>query len=40
MRVREAGKTEAKKLMERKVPQQNKNIYEELKHGIPRQSSG
>ena len=37
---RETGKTEAKRLMERKAAQQNKNLFEELKQGLPRHSSG
>ena len=32
---REAGKTEARRLMERKAVHQNKNIAEELKQGLP-----
>ena len=32
---RETGKTEAKRLMERKAAQQNKNTSEELKQGLP-----
>ena len=32
---RETGKTEARRLMERKVAQQNKNLPEELKQGLP-----
>ena len=35
-RGRETGKTEARKLMERKAAQQNKNTSEELKQGLPR----
>ena len=34
---RETGKTEARRLMERKAAQQNKNTSEELKQGLPRQ---
>ena len=37
---RETGKTEARRLMERKAAQQNKNLSEELKQGLPRDSSG
>ena len=33
---RETGKTEARRLMERKAAQQNKNTSEELKQGLPR----
>ena len=35
-RGRETGKTEARRLMERKAAQQNKNTSEELKQGLPR----
>ena len=35
---REPGKTEARRLMERKAAQQNKNISDELKQGLPRHS--
>ena len=38
-RKRETGKAKARKLMERKAAQQNKNTSEELKHGLPRHSS-
>ena len=31
---------EARRLMEGKAAQQNKNLYEELKQGLPRHSSG
>ena len=31
---------EARKLMEREADQQNKNLSEELKQGLPRHSSG
>ena len=34
-RGRETGKTEARRLMERKAAQQNKNTLEELKQGLP-----
>ena len=34
---RETGKTEARRLMERKAAQQNKNISKELKQGLPAQ---
>ena len=34
-RGRETGKTEARRLMERKAAQQNKNTSEELKQGLP-----
>ena len=37
---KKSGKTEARRLMERKAAQQNKNIFEELKQGLPRHSSG
>ena len=37
---RETGKTEARRLMERKAAQQKKNTSEELKQGLPRHSSG
>ena len=37
---RETGKTEARRLMERNAAQQNKNLSEELKQGLPRHSSG
>ena len=37
---RETGKTEARRLMERKAAQQNKNTSEELKQGLPGHSSG
>ena len=33
-RGRETGKTEARRLMERKAAQQNKNLSEELKQGL------
>ena len=33
-RGRETGKTEARRLMERKAAQQNKNTFEELKQGL------
>ena len=33
-RGRETGKTEARRLMERKAVQQNKNVLEELKQGL------
>ena len=33
-REEETGKTEARRLMERKVAQQNKNTSEELKQGL------
>ena len=36
-RGRETGKTEARRLMERKAAQQNKNTSEELKQGLPAQ---
>ena len=39
-RGRETGKTEARRLMERKAAQQNKNTSDELKQGLPRHSSG
>ena len=42
-RGRETGKTEARRLIERKAAQQNKNLSEELKllkQGLPRHSSG
>ena len=39
-RGRETGKTVARRLMERKAAQQNKNGTEELKQGLPRHSSG
>ena len=32
---RKTGKTEARRLMERKAAQQNKNTSEELKQGLP-----
>ena len=32
---KETGKTEARRLMERKAAQQNKNTSEELKQGLP-----
>ena len=35
-RGRETGKTEARRLMERKAAQQNKNTSEEQKQGLPR----
>ena len=38
-RGRETGKTEARRLMERKAAQQNKTSSEELKQGLPRHSS-
>ena len=38
-RERETGKTENRRLMERKAAQQNKNLSEELKQGLPRESS-
>ena len=34
-RGKETGKTEARRLMERKAAQQNKNTSEELKQGLP-----
>ena len=34
-RGRETGKTEARRLMERKAAQQNKTTSEELKQGLP-----
>ena len=37
-RGRETGKTEARRLIERKAAQQNKNTSEELKQGLPRHS--
>ena len=37
---RQERRTEARRLMERKAAQQNKNISEELKQGLPRPSSG
>ena len=37
-RGRETGKTEARRLMEGKAAQQNKNTSEELKQGQPRHS--
>ena len=37
---RETEMTEARRLMEGKAAQQNKNTSEELKQGLPRQSSG
>ena len=37
-RGRETGKAQARRLMERKAAQQNKNISEELKQGLPRHS--
>ena len=37
---KETRKTEARRLMERKAAQQNKNTSEELKQGLPRHSSG
>ena len=37
---RETGKTEARRLMERKAAQQNKNTSEELKQGLPRHRLG
>ena len=39
-RKRETGKTEARRLTERRAAQQNKNTSEELKQGLPRNSSG
>ena len=39
-KVGEGGKTEPKRLMERKAAQQNKTLSEELKQGLPRHSSG
>ena len=33
---RETGKTEARRLMERKAAQQNKKLSEELKQSLPR----
>ena len=39
-RGRETGKTDARRLMERKAAQQNKNLSEELKRGLSRRSSG
>ena len=39
-RGRETGKTEARRLMERKAAQQHKNTSEELKQALPRHSSG
>ena len=35
---RETGKTEARRLMERKAAQQNKNLSNELKQRLPRHS--
>ena len=37
-RGRETGKTEARRLMERKAAQQNKNLSEEIKQGLPMHS--
>ena len=34
-KVERRGKTEARRLMERKAAQQNKNTSEELKQGLP-----
>ena len=39
-RGRETRKTEARRFMERKAAQQNKNLSEELKQGLPRHSWG
>ena len=39
-RGRVTGKIEARRLMERKAAQRNKNLSEELKQGLPRRSSG
>ena len=39
-RGRETGKTDARRLMERKAAQQHKNTSEELKQGLPRHRSG
>ena len=39
-RGKETGKTEARRLMEIKAAQQNKNTSEELKQGLPRHNSG
>ena len=39
-RGRETGKTEARRLVERKTAQQNKNISEELNQVLTRHSSG
>ena len=39
-RGRYTGKTEARRLMERKAAQQNKNLSEEIKESLPRHSSG
>ena len=38
-RKKREGVTEARRLMERKAAQQNKNTSEELKQGLPRHSS-
>ena len=35
---KETGKTEARRLMERKADQQNKNTSEELKQGLPKKA--
>ena len=37
---KETGKTEARRLMERKAAQQNKNLSEELKQDLTRQCQG
>ena len=37
---RETGKTLARRKIERNAAQQNKNLYEELKQGLPVHSSG
>ena len=34
-RGRETGKTEARRLIERKAAQRNKNTFEDLKQGLP-----
>ena len=39
-RGKETGKTEARRLMERKAAQKNKTQPEKLKQGLPRHSSG
>ena len=37
---RETGKTDDRRLMERKAAQKNKNLSEEIKQGLPRHSLG
>ena len=39
-RDEETGKTEAKRMMERKTAQQNKTLSEEIKQGLPWHISG